>query len=281
MSVIETLEIAGSETWEASRLESALARLKEMHIQLRSLRTTIPRMIRPLTSPHSSPEELYNDFANAAGSAAKEVQAFRYYMEDEASRSVLQQADTSRKEMPDGINAWRVTDHPDWLDRDERHVEVDGKGVDVQIDAVNIEAEQDTGKILEQFREAHPTMKVNFEGDTNSITLYLPPPARIHFHVTQQPSASGKSSYLVSTKESTHLHKAILRGIETRPMPNNLSYLLELLASYTNIKSMPCIKCSKLLDTKPQFATIRRKNETSSVAGTGETSWKAYHEGCV
>jgi len=106
------------DVWDEERLEKAMKTLKEMHIQLRGLRTTIPRLIAPLTTKQPSPETLFREFSQSASTANKEVQEFRRMLNDEESNKVLEQARKSRAENPNGIKPWRVTEHPDWLTRD-------------------------------------------------------------------------------------------------------------------------------------------------------------------
>ncbi|KAK2628484.1 hypothetical protein QTJ16_001587 [Diplocarpon rosae] len=122
---------------EEEQLEQALKTLKEMHIQvsqtsylviiqnlnlipeqLRGLRTTIPRLIAPLTSKQPSPEALFRGFSDSANLANQEVQEFRRLMTDEKSVEVMEQARRSRAANPRGIKPWRVTEHSDWLTRD-------------------------------------------------------------------------------------------------------------------------------------------------------------------
>ncbi|KAE8447408.1 hypothetical protein EG329_010822 [Mollisiaceae sp. DMI_Dod_QoI] len=109
---------AVDDVWDEERLEKAMKTLKEMHIQLRGLRTTIPRLIAPLTTKQPSPESLFRDFSRAAGTANQEVNEFRRLMGNQESLQVLEQARKSRADNPTGIKAWKVTDHPDWLTRD-------------------------------------------------------------------------------------------------------------------------------------------------------------------
>ncbi|KAH7321765.1 hypothetical protein BKA65DRAFT_464130 [Rhexocercosporidium sp. MPI-PUGE-AT-0058] len=106
------------EVWDEERLEKAMKTLKEMHIQLRGLRTTVPRMIAPLTTKHPSPETLFREFSKSANTANQEVQQFRRVMTAEESREVMEQARKSRAENPKGIKPWRATEHPDWLKKD-------------------------------------------------------------------------------------------------------------------------------------------------------------------
>ncbi|KAG4440440.1 hypothetical protein IFR05_004084 [Cadophora sp. M221] len=106
------------EVWDEERLEKAMKTLKEMHIQLRGLRSTLPRLIAPLTTKQSSPETLFCEFSKSANTANQEVQEFRRLMTAEDTKEVLEQAKTSRAENPKGIKPWRATEHPEWLQRD-------------------------------------------------------------------------------------------------------------------------------------------------------------------
>ncbi|KAH0542183.1 hypothetical protein FGG08_003404 [Glutinoglossum americanum] len=108
--------------WSDEQLGAALKRLDEMHRQLRALRTTIPRMIKPLTAPHDSPEELFRDFARAAETAVGEVKAFRRFRNDEKSRQALERAVASSKESREGITPWKATEHPNAFDPPEDEI---------------------------------------------------------------------------------------------------------------------------------------------------------------
>ncbi|KAM0158641.1 hypothetical protein ACHAPF_005685 [Botrytis cinerea] len=84
-------QTAGSEpeeVWDEAKLEQAMKTLKEMHIQ------------------------------QAATTSNKEVRDFTRLMKDEEGVKLFEHAKKSRAENPHGIKPWRVTEHPDWLDRD-------------------------------------------------------------------------------------------------------------------------------------------------------------------
>ncbi|KAI9052265.1 hypothetical protein LZ554_003622 [Drepanopeziza brunnea f. sp. 'monogermtubi'] len=110
----------GKDTGEEEQLEQALETLKEMHIQLRGLRTTIPRLVAPLATKQPSPEALFREFSESVNTANQELQDFRRLMTDEGSVKVMAQASKSRTENPNGIRPWKVTEHPDWLTRGAR-----------------------------------------------------------------------------------------------------------------------------------------------------------------
>ncbi|KAG0648221.1 hypothetical protein D0Z07_5355 [Hyphodiscus hymeniophilus] len=109
---------SGEDVWDEQRIEESLKVLKEMHIQLRGLRTTIPRLIAPLITKHSSPEKVFREFSASATTANQEVQEFRRLMNSQQGIEVMENARKSRAENPNGIKPWRVTEHPDWLKRD-------------------------------------------------------------------------------------------------------------------------------------------------------------------
>jgi len=113
------MQASGSEDiWDEERLENALKALKEMHIQLRSLRTTIPRFVAPLSTKQSSPEALFRSFSASAMTANQEVNLFREMMTDQETKKILERAKESREKSKTGIESWKVTDHPDWLVKD-------------------------------------------------------------------------------------------------------------------------------------------------------------------
>ncbi|KAL3425586.1 hypothetical protein PVAG01_02377 [Phlyctema vagabunda] len=108
----------GDDVWDEERLEESLKTLKEMYIQLRGLRSTVPRLVAPLTTKKASPENQYKAFAESAATATQEVQQFRRLISDEKSTKILEHARQSRADNPSGIKPWRITDHPDWNIRD-------------------------------------------------------------------------------------------------------------------------------------------------------------------
>ncbi|CZS93719.1 uncharacterized protein RAG0_03874 [Rhynchosporium agropyri] len=106
------------EIWDEERLEEAMKTLKDMHIQLRGLRTTVPRLIAPLTTKQPSPDTLFREFSQSANTANQEVQDFRRLMTADESIKVMDQAKKSHTENPKGIKTWKATEHPDWLKKD-------------------------------------------------------------------------------------------------------------------------------------------------------------------
>ncbi|KAH7349732.1 hypothetical protein B0T11DRAFT_332778 [Plectosphaerella cucumerina] len=102
------------EVWDEQRLKESLDQLKILHIQLRELRTTIPRMLEPLRTKQQTPEALFDNFSQAVAASHKEVQDFTELIKDPKSTSIFQYAEQSRKENPKGIKPWTGKEEPDW-----------------------------------------------------------------------------------------------------------------------------------------------------------------------
>ncbi|POS87084.1 hypothetical protein EPUL_000493 [Erysiphe pulchra] len=107
------------DVWNEERIEMAMKTLKEMHIQLRNLRTSIPRLIAPLTAQHQTPQIVIEEFAKSIKTANQEIKQFEELMVSEESCKIFNQARKSRAENPESIKPWSVTENPDWLTRDD------------------------------------------------------------------------------------------------------------------------------------------------------------------
>ncbi|KAI9833143.1 MAG: hypothetical protein M1819_003765 [Sarea resinae] len=242
-------------------------------------------MIRPLTTNPNQPAQLYKEFEFAASKAAHGVQAFKMLMLQEENRAIIDRAQVSTRENGHPENVWRVTSHPDWYDRDEamadRVVEQDkdAQHNDLINAGDNFMEEGDDGTILANFKNANEKLSLHWNEEQNLIEVHLPSPANIRFEI--RTDSEGPTKYRVTAKGSSNLYASILRSIAARPHPNSLKYLLELLASYHDIKSRPCATCGKLLDKEPQLPSVRRSQATKDTDSHTELLWEAYHEACA
>ncbi|CAK7244645.1 MAG: hypothetical protein STHCBS139747_006189 [Sporothrix thermara] len=103
------------EEWDEEQLEAALEKLKEAHLKLRSLRSTIPRMVQPLTSEPPPPPEILHAKAQASLFAAmQEVKSFRETITSEGFKKVTEHATMSRRRNGKNIKPWKARDEPEW-----------------------------------------------------------------------------------------------------------------------------------------------------------------------
>ncbi|KAI9719766.1 MAG: hypothetical protein M1812_003254 [Candelaria pacifica] len=172
MAVNTPQAVVSTQESDEAEFEAGLARLKEIHIQLRNLRTTILRMIQPFVANHSSPEGLYDDFSKAAVTAATEIKDFRDYFQDRRSRLAFRNSAISRRNNPEGISTWRVTEHPDWLERDGEGQPTEEDGVEeVEDGSEDGQGEQDVSSVVEEFTNSHPGLKVQYNKELMFIEV--------------------------------------------------------------------------------------------------------------
>ena len=118
-----------------------------------------------LTEVHPA-EALYRSFAAAATEATDRVKAFQAHMKSDAVKTILEHASESRKAQSGGIEPWRVTAHPDWLEGTKHS---SGEGLNgaksspkASVDDATDEAktEQNEQKALKLFSDAHPSVRL-------------------------------------------------------------------------------------------------------------------------
>ncbi|KAK7737839.1 hypothetical protein SLS53_006460 [Cytospora paraplurivora] len=90
----------------------------EQSDELRNLRSTVPRMMEPMSVPSSSAEAVFSTVRESTKAAYSEVREYKYLATDEQSTKIFERAKHSRKENPKGIKPWRARDDPDWLTPD-------------------------------------------------------------------------------------------------------------------------------------------------------------------
>jgi hypothetical protein len=101
-------------------------------------------------------------------------------------------------------------------------------------------------------------------------------------------------------KPKTKLETAVAACLNSRPRQWDLAYLLvsshidtntrynetslisiqDMIASYSDIKQIPCAKCGKMTDNAAQLPSIRRANPIQSSQGE-PVVWEAYHPACI
>lgn len=128
----------------------------------------------PLREQHPSPEQFYSNFAKATTRAHEDMIAFQNLMQDPRNQAILDQAKKSRRENPDGITVWRVTDHPNWLDvREEASLKHSPNEPEEGNDDRNAVKEEDYRAALKKFEENHPTLKASIQDEGSNIIQVL------------------------------------------------------------------------------------------------------------
>ncbi|KAL2132499.1 hypothetical protein VTI74DRAFT_3742 [Chaetomium olivicolor] len=105
---------------DEQQLQEMLSQLDQMHLQLRQLRSALPRMLEPLMIKQSSPQATYAAFLQAVESTNKEITGFREAVVRPTSRDIFKTAVSSQSVNPKGIKQWRARDDPDWANPDRK-----------------------------------------------------------------------------------------------------------------------------------------------------------------
>ncbi|KAH6627599.1 hypothetical protein F5144DRAFT_576371 [Chaetomium tenue] len=104
---------------EEEQLEDMLYQLDQVHLQLRRLRSALPRMLEPLMVKQPSPQAAYAAYMQSVESTHKEVSSFQEAILRLQTDGVLNRARTGQKNLK-GLKQWRASEHPDWADSDRK-----------------------------------------------------------------------------------------------------------------------------------------------------------------
>ena len=121
-----------------------------------------------------SPDQLYSHFSQTAIGAAKDIKSFAQLTEDSKSKEALNKAKESRANDAEGITAWRVSEHADWLE-----IKIEDAVEDSQIDANNEDIDASAGdltvedmqEILEKFKASRTDIEADLDRDTRTIKV--------------------------------------------------------------------------------------------------------------
>lgn len=104
--------------WDEAHIDDAQKRLKEMFLQLRQLRNTIPGIIDSLTSPGLTAEQLVDDVKKSGYRSQNDIKEFKRLWADPEVQKVFEHVKESRAKNGAGITPFRITQHPEWMTRD-------------------------------------------------------------------------------------------------------------------------------------------------------------------
>ncbi|KAF2500566.1 hypothetical protein BU16DRAFT_451866 [Lophium mytilinum] len=261
---------------------AALAYLEKLQDQLQDLRLTMPRILGPLRTPHPSPAALYQDFRHASMSSVNDLKKFRITWQSPETQSLFQKAKESLKANP------KLEGHNDvprygWIEEAESAGGLGSKKVAKADDgAGSEELEAEYAGILAKFKEDHPNLKVTIESDNQIITIgYKVSMLYLKFRVVRTKEANGKGKLDVESSGAMALSPAITRCLASRPNPNSLRNLLEMIAAYTDLRKTRCAKCTKLADSSGLTPAARRRKFVDKGEAGSEVVWESFHEGCL
>lgn len=278
------LEVSSSQQpaadWDETQCKAALAHLEKLQEQLDELRLTIPRIIQPLRTAHTTPAAFYTGFRQAALGANKNLSRFKAAWQSQETQSILEHTKESQKADPDLSACVRVPKYG-WVDILDNEKEAGAVEKGDQIAMLNNEEVDITG-IVDAFKHEHPKFKVNIEADNQLINImFRLPTLLMRFRVLRRKETNGNYKLDAECVGKMPLFPAITRCLASRPRPNDLKYLLDMIAAYTNTRRASCAKCTRLVDSSGMTPAARRSKRVESPEGASNLVWEALHERCL
>ena len=121
-----------------------------------------------------SPDQLHSHFSQTAIGAAKDIKSFAQLTEDSKSKEALNKAKESRANDAEGITAWRVSEHADWLDvkkgdaAEDSHMDTNNEELDTSAGDLTLEDMQAT---LKKFKASHMGIEADLDEDTRTVKV--------------------------------------------------------------------------------------------------------------
>ncbi|KAK1750637.1 hypothetical protein QBC47DRAFT_90952 [Echria macrotheca] len=102
---------------EEERLQDAFDHINELHLQLRQLRTALPRIVAPLSAKsakNASPQAVHAAVMKAAQDTSNQITDLRNAFTSDKTVAIFREAAESRKKEPKGIRPWLACEDPNW-----------------------------------------------------------------------------------------------------------------------------------------------------------------------
>ncbi|KAL8951618.1 MAG: hypothetical protein Q9222_002418 [Ikaeria aurantiellina] len=216
--------VAAEAEWSEARIDSAMARLQDMHAQLRRLRDAVALLVDPMLVQQSSPEKLYNTFAQNVVSTRSNIRNFSSLVSSDGSKEMFQKAEESRTQSGEDIRGWRVTEHDDWLDvrNEDIPMDVNPDGADHSMTAQNVTNEE-MRTAVDKFKKDHAGVDASVDGDSRIIMIHFPSPTGLRFEIAIQNTTP---AYTIQCKEKPNVQMAIARHLNAVVESQSLDYVL-------------------------------------------------------
>ncbi|KAL4787066.1 mediator complex subunit 27-domain-containing protein [Aspergillus varians] len=287
-------------------LVSSLAKLQKLEEMIHQLRTLLPeRLLEPLapivnpkaavaSNVPNSPQKLLEQLSQSARAGVDEVGEFKAMWRGKEMKSVWERIDTLIYEnagqllQPNGM--WDQ-DYGELLENITKHDTIRKeqlqKAKEEQERSQIQSAEGGWKALVDSFAQRNvPGVRVLPAKNDSSFSVVLIKAGlafKIHTASTGQDGVPefNVSSKSVSTEPTSKLENAVLDCLNSRPRKWDLSYLLEMISSYSTIFQSICIKCGKMQDKAANLPTLRRPKPSESQTVPQPPTFEAYHATCV
>ncbi|EAL84530.1 hypothetical protein KXW98_008874 [Aspergillus fumigatus] len=294
------------EAWTSEmQYVSSLAKLQKMEATIHQLRTLLSgRLIEPIIpiiNPKvasrrplpKSPRVLFEQLSQTARASVAEVQEFQAMWRSPEMKAIWDHVDARIKQnggqllQPTGMWEQDYDVLLEELEKEEQAQKEQQQRAKEEEERAKIQGVEGGWRtIVETFtRRNLPGIRVMAHQDQPRITV-VSVKAGMAF---QLQAVNGDGHDMVDWRvqelaapgrPKTKLETAVAACLNARPRQWDLAYLLDMIASYSDVKQTPCVKCGKMTDNAAQLPSVRRPNPLQSSQGQ-PVLWEAYHPTCI
>ncbi|KAL3475239.1 mediator complex subunit 27-domain-containing protein [Aspergillus californicus] len=285
-------------------LVSSLAKLQKLEDMIHQLRTLLPeRLLEPLapvinpqaatqSNSPESPQKLLAKLSQAVRAGATEVGEFQSLWRGPEMKGVWERIDTLIYE-----NAGQLLQPSGMWERDYETILEDITKQDTLRKEQQQRAQEDVERaqvqsteggwkaVVDSFAQDNSSLRILPTKNDSTFTVLLAKTGlAFKIHTVDAGQGNGALEWKVASRsatgETSKLQNAILDCLNTRPRQWDLTFLLEMMASYSATFQTKCVKCGNVQDKSANLPTIRRPKSTNST-NNSKPSFEAYHPACI
>ncbi|KAF7182096.1 hypothetical protein CNMCM7691_001484 [Aspergillus felis] len=290
LSEIPDKDNSSGEAWTSEmQYVSSLAKLQKMEATIHQLRTLLSgrlmEPIVPIVNPKAasrrplpkSPRVLSEQLSQTARASVAEVQEFQAMWRSPEMKAIWDHVDARIKQnggqllQPTGMWERDYDVLLEELEKEEWAQKEQQQRVKEEEERAKIQAVEGGWRtIVETFVQRNlPGVRVMAHQDQPRITVVLVKAGMAFQLQAVDGDGHNMADWRVQDmaapgKPKTKLETAVAACLNARPRQWDLAYLLDMIASYSEVKQTPCAKCRKMTDNAAQLPSIRRPNPIQS-----------------
>ncbi|KAJ5935543.1 hypothetical protein N7466_005090 [Penicillium verhagenii] len=276
--------------WESEiQLVSSLAKLQELERKIHEIRQFVPagllEPLGPISSSNKlstnnpaaeSPAVLRNDLGQSANARYASLEQFQSMWRSPEMKPVWAHVEARLKEangqiiQPTGM--WEKDYDVLFAEMTKAEKTREDERLREEEDAERTKALSSEGQwtaVIERFVQRDiPGVRIIKGQNQTSLVVALARAGMVFLVAgVRDFKSSDVSGWQVSSRvapgrSTTKLEQAVLECLNSRPRKWDLAFLLDMIASYADIKQTPCTKCTQLTNNAAQLPTIRRAQST-------------------
>ncbi|KAL2810922.1 hypothetical protein BJX63DRAFT_422761 [Aspergillus granulosus] len=284
-------------------LVTSLAKLQKLEAMIHQLRTLLPeRLLEPLapivnpkvstgTSVPNSPQKLFQQLSQAARAGVSEVGEFQSMWRGQDMKSVWDRIDTlvheNAGQLLQSSGMWEE-DYDALLEeltKQNNTRKEQQQKVKEELERSQLQSAEGGWKaIVDNFAQKNaPGVRIATTKSDSSFAIILPKAGmsfRVHPVKTSQDAEIPEWQFSSSAEPSSKLESAVLDCLNSRSRKWDLTFLLEMASSYSNIFQTACIKCGSITDKSANLPAIRHLKATQP-PNEPQPVFEAYHATCI